>query len=113
MCSTVLGDCDIHRMTNRSRTHPSRAEQMLEDEANESELAAHRISPTEVRQVWMNRPKWAPNRKHRAGDWKMMGTTNGGRRLTIIVRFLPDDRALRPITGWDATPAERTRYFEG
>jgi len=51
-------------------------------------------------------------RQH-AGDWKMMGTTRGGRRLTIVIRFYEDRAVLRPITGWDTTVGERARYFEG
>jgi hypothetical protein len=54
-----------------------------------------------------------PNVRHRAGDWKMLGQTNGGRRLTIVVRLYSDRNVLRPITGWDSTAGERSRYFEG
>jgi hypothetical protein len=54
-----------------------------------------------------------PNKRYRAGDWKMLGTTDDGRRLAIVVRFSTDRGTLRPITGWDATAGERSRYFEG
>jgi uncharacterized DUF497 family protein len=93
-------------------SHPRHAQSWEWDEANESELAAHHIDPEEVHQVWAARPQWAPNRKHRAGDWKMLGRTLGGRRLAIVVRYLPESRALRPITGWDATAVETSKYFK-
>jgi len=86
-----------------TRRHPSTAESWEWDEGNERELAQHRIMPTE----------WAPNVRHHAGDWKMMGKTSGGRRLTIVVRFYEDRAVLRPITGWETTVGERARYFEG
>jgi len=69
--------------------------------------------PTEVYEVLENGPKWVPNVRQHAGDWKMMGKTRGGRRPTIVVRFYEDPAVLRPITGWDTTVGERARYFEG
>src|SRR5579871_5820901 len=44
------------------------------------------------------------------GDYKMIGRTDGGRLLTIVVRWDLSRRTLRPITGWDSTAGERTRY---
>jgi uncharacterized DUF497 family protein len=95
-----------------SSPHPSLAEAWEWDEGNESELARHGISATEAEEVWENGPKFAPNVKHRAGAWKMMGLTNGDRPLTIIVRLDPVRLTLRPITGWRITKAERARYFK-
>ena len=92
--------------------HPEEAEASEWDEGNESHLAARGISPHEVEEVFENGPKWARNRRDRAGDWKMMGLTHGDRRLTIILRFHVDRRTLRPITGWKPTPDERRKYFD-
>lgn len=93
--------------------HPSEAECWGWDEGNEEELAAHRILPEEVEDVWWEGPIWVPNIKHRSGDWKMIGLTGAGRRLTIVVRYYEDRRLLRPITGWETTDGERNRYFKG
>jgi uncharacterized DUF497 family protein len=90
---------------------PEDAERIELDEDNEAKLAAHRISPDELFELWENGPVWVPNRRDRKGDWKMLGLTAGGRKLTVVVRYNEDQRALRPITGWDATKSERTRYF--
>ena len=76
------------------------------DEGNEAELAVHRISPAEVEETWTNREIWVPNRRRRPGDWKLRGRTSGGRALTIVIRYYPDRRTVRPITGWDATASE-------
>jgi uncharacterized DUF497 family protein len=94
-------------------TKPPGGEAWEWDEGNETELSRHRISSGEVYEVWDNGPVWVPNIRHRAGDWKMLGQTNGGRRLTIVIRFYSDRSVLRPITGWETTAGERSRYFEG
>lgn len=91
--------------------HPREAESWEWDEDNESELAAHGISVDEVEQVWAEGPEWVRNKKHRAGDYKMLGPTFGGRLLTIVVRYNPDRRSNRAITGWDSTDGEKTRYL--
>ena len=93
--------------------HPSEAHAYEWDEGNEDELARHRIDEAEVMQVFDGSPVWVPNRKHRSGDWKMMGLTTAGRRLTIVLRWYEDRRTVRAITGWDSTDGERTRYFGG
>jgi hypothetical protein len=93
--------------------HPANAEAWEWDEGNEGELAAHNITPWEVYEVWANHPQWSPNVRYRVGDWKMYGKTDGGRRLAIVLSFYADRGLLRPITGWDATPGERSRFFKG
>lgn len=93
-------------------THPGEAEALEWDEENEYELARHHITPTEAHQVWENARVFVPNRRHRSGDWKILGPTEGGRRLTIVVRFYDDRRLLRPITGWECTQSELSRYWE-
>ncbi len=92
--------------------HPMDAEDFEWDEANESELAQphHPVFPWEVEQVFQNRPVWAKNRKGRSGDYLMVGSTRGGRKLTVVVQPKPDSRKLRPITGWDSTKAELSKY---
>jgi uncharacterized DUF497 family protein len=92
---------------------PSGGEAWEWDEGNEGELSRHGISPEEVYEVWENGPVWVPNVRHRAGDWKMLGRTNGGRPLTIVIRFYPDRGMLRVITGWNTTTGERSRYLKG
>jgi hypothetical protein len=82
------------------------------DEANESELAdpRHLIQPWEVEQVFWSGPVWVPNRRGRSGDYKMVGRTNGGRKFTIVVQVKCATRQLRPVTGWESTPAELSKY---
>jgi uncharacterized DUF497 family protein len=91
--------------------HPRDAELIEFDDGNESELAAHQISPVEVEQLFANDPKWAQNKKRRAGLWKAIGYTDGGRALTVPVMYDEIRLSVRPITGWDATAGERNRYL--
>ena len=99
------------RRRGHREQHPSYAEQIDLDEGNERELARHGVMGWEVKQVFENGPIWAANKRHRAGDWKMMGVTNGQRRLTIVVRYDTETNAIRPITGWQPTDGELSRYF--
>lgn len=92
--------------------HPSGAESIDFDEGNESELARHRITLSEVMQIALNDPTWAPNKKGRAATWIAVGYTDGGRALTIPMLYDGRRRVLRPITGWDCSEAERARYLK-
>jgi uncharacterized DUF497 family protein len=91
--------------------HPRYAEGIEFDEGNESELANHGISATEAYEVIANGPKWVPNKKNRAGLWKAVGRTNGGRALTLPVTYDEGRSVVRPITGWECTDGEKTRYL--
>lgn len=79
------------------------------DEGNESELARHRIAPEEVEQVFDNDPVWASNKRNRPSNRLMIGRTDSGRELTIVVRIQLGEM-IRAITGWDSTRGERSRY---
>lgn len=91
--------------------HPSHATDVDFDEHNESELAAHGISATEAFEVLSNNPTWAPNKKGRAALWIAVGRTDGGRVLTLPVAYDDSRGLLRPITGWDSTRGEITKYL--
>ena len=91
--------------------HPRDAEGVEWDEGNEDELwDPHRILPWEVEEVLWNQPTWDPNKKEGSGDYKMIGGTDGGRRLTIVVETKEVTRMLRPITGWETTRGDLSRY---
>ena len=94
-------------------SHPTSADCWEWDEGNEEELTGHHITPQEVYEVWANGPIWVPNTRHRAGDWKMLGRTDGERRLAIVIRYYMDRSMLRAITGWDATAGEQSKYLKG
>ena len=92
--------------------HPARAIGFKWDEECEEHLSRHRITADEAEQVFLNGPVWAPNKKARRGIWKMVGWTDGGRALTIIVNMHDDENVLGVITGYDATASDVTRYLK-
>jgi hypothetical protein len=86
--------------------HPRDAEIVDFDEGNESELALHHITANEVMQLL-----WAANKKGLAGVWLAVGFTDGGRALSVPIIYDSGRNALRPVTGWDSSTGERTRYL--
>ena len=77
------------------------------DDDNEAELAAHHITALEVLELLENRFTVRRNKKHRAGARQLIGQTNGGRVLTIMLAATHVPDRWRPVTGWDSTPPER------
>jgi hypothetical protein len=77
------------------------------DDYNEEELARHRISPIEVMQLLDNRYTVRRNRKERSGTRQLIGETDGGRILTVILAETHVEGRWRPITGWDSSKSER------
>jgi hypothetical protein len=45
-----------------------------------------------------------------AALWLMLGDTAAGRSLTVAVEVDEVRQALRPITGWESTDAELSRW---
>jgi hypothetical protein len=93
--------------------HPREADDLVFDEVNEAHLGRHRILATEVTQVWLNEPVYVPDRKGLAAAWLMLGDTSGGRSLTVAVITVERIRCVRPITGWNSTTGELTRWRPG
>ncbi|SRR6266511_997174 len=93
-----------------SDMHPTQATELEWDDGNEGECARHGVSAVEVYQVWRNGPLYRPNKRGLAGDWMMIGRSDGGRLLTVVILARPEQKALRPITAWDASRGDRTVY---
>jgi hypothetical protein len=77
------------------------------DDYNEEELARHAITPQEVLQILQNRFTVRRNKKSGSGERQLIGDTNGGRTLTIVLATTHVPERWRPITGWDSTEPER------
>lgn len=91
--------------------HPAHAVGLVWHEENEEHLARHGVTAAETEQVFLNGPTWVPNKKNRRGVWKIVGWTDGGRALTIVINVRDDVAALEVITGYDATVGDVTRYL--
>lgn len=80
------------------------------DEENVSHLALHRITPSEVEELFRNDPAI---RGHQVVDgedrWTSVGATKSLRVLVVV--FTVRDEKIRPITGWDADRRTKKEYF--
>lgn len=90
--------------------HPAQLSEFEWDDYNIEHLSAHGITPEDVMQVWLNGAIWVPNPGDHEAEWRMLGYTDGGRALTIVVRVDEEDELLRAFTGHDMTKAESARY---
>ena len=77
-------------------------------------LSARGISRREVEQLTNNRYVIAPNRgRRRRGAHKtqtrriVVGRTNGGRRLTLVIQKTREPTSWTVVTGWNSTKRER------
>lgn len=77
------------------------------DDENVAHIARHGITADEVEQITGNPYITARNRRGPANRIVMIGRTNGGRELTIVLEATRDDGVWRPVTGWVATATER------
>lgn len=77
----------------------------------ESRLDRKSISWWEAEEVFSNGGRFAPNKQGKSGDWLLIGRTDGGRALTLVVSYNAVRRVIRVITGWDTTAGERTKYL--
>jgi uncharacterized DUF497 family protein len=69
-------------------------------EFDEDELAAHSSTIDEAVEVLWNRFQAQRNKAYHGG-YQLIGATDGGRRLKLIVYEKEPNRLIRVITGWD------------
>jgi uncharacterized DUF497 family protein len=73
-------------------------------------LGARGISVAEARQLLRNRYETMRiSRSRRRGENRVLlvGRTDGGRALTLVVERTPDPNSWVIVTGWTASPRER------
>ncbi len=73
-------------------------------------LGARGISVAEARQLLRNRHKLGLNTRTTSVErdrLKLVGETDGGRVLTLVVESTPDPNSWAIVTGWTASPHER------
>ena len=81
------------------------------DDENINHISGHGIAPEEIEQVTGNAYVTARNPSGPKDRIFMIGLTDGGRALTVVLEATRDDVVWRPITGWDST--SRERKFQG
>lgn len=81
------------------------------DEGNAGHVAEHGITDIEIDQMLSNQHLVVPNRG-REPRMFLLGQTDGGRILTVVVEPTRIDGTWRPITAWDANASEKKRLKE-
>jgi uncharacterized DUF497 family protein len=77
------------------------------DDNNIEHLGKHGIAPEEIEQITGNDYITARNVRQPESRIVMIGRTDGGRLLTVVLEATRDDVVWRPITGWESTQEER------
>ncbi len=80
------------------------------DDENETKFAANKITASEVQQVRDKWPRFYVNRPERRASHVMVGPTRRGRILVVPIEPLGVDDLWRPVTAFEATPSQATRY---
>ena len=76
------------------------------DDSNREKLWMHAVCDSEIEECFENEHDVAPHPKAKSKPQKygdrfyVMGVTDGGRKLVIIVQYLGAN-FIRPITAWD------------
>lgn len=81
------------------------------DEGNSDHVSRRGITYSEVAEVVAT--AFVQVRLRRSGEprYKVIGFGKGGACLSIVFAYDERRRALRPITGWATTQADRTKYL--
>lgn len=93
--------------------HPRDATGFEWNDENVGHLAAHHITQDEAEEVFFNGVVWARNTGQHSADYRMMGWTDGGRSLKLIVTVDSETRNMRIITGWDIEKKDYDKYLAG
>jgi uncharacterized DUF497 family protein len=89
---------------------PDRVLELLATEAELEKLGARNISADEAGQLPRNRHVTVRNPRGSDGDKRrlMIGATDGGRVLTLVIERTVESTTWLIITGWSSTEAERS-----
>lgn len=92
---------------------PDAVHELLATEAAVSKLGARAISADEAGQLARNRHVTVRNASEATEPGKrrlMIGATDGGRMLTLVIERTIDPTTWLIVTGWSSTEAERNLH---
>ena len=90
---------------------PPTVNQLLFSDAATNKLGARAISREDCRQLLANGSVLAPNPHAGQPDRRLLiGSTNGGRVLTVVVEPTLDPADWLVVTGWESTERERKMF---
>ncbi len=91
----------------RPASVPDVVHELVASERAIEKLGARSISPDEAAQLAHNRHAVVSNARVPGRRRFLIGTTDGGRVLTLVVEQTVDPTTWLVVTGWSATGAER------
>jgi uncharacterized DUF497 family protein len=89
---------------------PIRVSHLDASDVARMKLGARGISVAEARQLLRNQNELVRNPRGRGRDdsrFMLVGLTDGGRALTLVVERTLDPNSWEIVTGWTASPRER------
>jgi hypothetical protein len=89
---------------------PIRVSHLDASDVARMKLGARGISVAEARQLLRNQNELVRNPRGRGrkdSRFLLVGLTDGGRALTLVVERTPDPNSWEIVTGWTASPHER------
>lgn len=90
---------------------PSSVSELLFTDVASTKLGTRFISQEDCRQMLANGPLLAPNPHAGQPDRRLLvGPTNGGRMLTLVVEPTIEPTAWLVVTGWESTERERKMF---
>lgn len=84
--------------------------ELIATDAARKKLGARSIATAETNQLLRNRHATLRNPRGHGGEGErrlLVGRTNGGRALTLVIERTVDPTTWLIVTGWTATPTER------
>lgn len=80
------------------------------DAGNILHVARHRVTPSEVEEVFRNQPSVRGHDRVDSEDrWTAVGATNSLRVLVVV--FTMRGEKIRPVTAWNADRRAKKEYF--
>jgi hypothetical protein len=76
------------------------------DEINEAHMREHGLWDWEVDQLLSNQHVVVPNRRRRSQRKFLIGRTDGGKPVTVVIQKTRVAGTYRPITAWPCRDAE-------
>jgi hypothetical protein len=73
-------------------------------------LRSRGIDEWEPFEVFFNRWVLLKNKRHRAASHRLVGKTDSGRLLTLLVKESRDTGIWEVVNGWDSSKGERTLF---
>jgi uncharacterized DUF497 family protein len=95
---------------SRPRRRPGRISVLFVTATADQKLGARSISQAEAQQLAQNRHILVRNPHWRASVLRrflLIGRTNGGRTLTLVIEATIDPNTWLIVTGWPSTKTER------